>query len=113
MAVTTVDYFPATSSGLHDDAVSPPRARTGSRGAPNRRQYGAKPSGRLRAWWSSIRWDHVVGLLAAVATVVLIVLSALPAQQPAPTTTDTQPATSVLGATDTAPATSGGSTSNG
>jgi hypothetical protein len=39
-------------------------------------------------------------LVAAVATVVLIVLSALPAQRTAPVTTETTPAT-VLGTTDT------------
>jgi hypothetical protein len=101
MAVTTVDYFPTTSTGPHDDAVRSPVARTGSRGVPNRRQRNAASSGWLRAWASTIRWDHVVGFVAAVATVVLIVLSALPAQQAAPVTTQTTPATSVLGATDT------------
>ena len=109
MAVTTVDYFPATSSGPHDDPIRSPVARTGSRGVPNRRQREATPSpGWLRAWASTIRWDHVVGFVAAVATVVLIVLSALPAQQPVSVTTEAPPATSVLGAIETAPSTGSG-----
>lgn len=101
MAVSTVDYFPTTSTGPHHDPVRSPVARTGSRGVPDRRSRDTGSSGWLRAWASTIRWDHVIGFVAAVATVVLIVLSALPAQDTAPVTTETTPATSVLGATDT------------
>ena len=114
MAVTTVDYFPATSSGPHDDPVRTPSVRTGSRRVPNRRQRdGATSSGWLRTWVSTTRWDHVVGFLAVVATVVLIVLSALPAQRTLPVTTDAPPASSVLGATDPAPATGAGTGTGG
>ena len=51
------------------------------------------------SWTTAIRWDRVVGVLAVIGTLVLIVLSMMPAESTVlgPPATGTAPATSILG----------------